>query len=431
MQACVQLAEVYVYLTIAYESYSRYMHSIQFQVQINNNLAKPRFMVANTSDKHPYYNMTLDFIAGCLGGAAGVLVSHPLDTIKVHLQTQNPKKIKYHGTWHCLTTIVKEENVHGLYKGMTSPLAGLAAVNAIVFGIYGNVQRMCRDPSSLEAHAISGGVAGFFQSVACAPMELAKIRMQLQTVDQPGKKFNCPLDYLLHVVRTEGYVGTMRGVGFTAFRDVPGFAAYFSAFEFLTGLQSPPTAWWTLTAGGFAGIASWLVSYPIDVVKTCIQADDPANPKFKGYMDVVRKGYKSEGLHFFFRGINSTMIRSFPMNAACFYVVSAFMNYFANDGPDDVANNRDSRISMTLAANTPLSYIFNHVVQSDERIRQQHLAMTKSLQTFSTFSEAICHSDAEELATEWYSATKDKYFVLEDARIIAEEFITNERPVDC
>uniref|UniRef100_A0A1B0A4R9 Mitochondrial basic amino acids transporter n=1 Tax=Glossina pallidipes TaxID=7398 RepID=A0A1B0A4R9_GLOPL len=400
-------------------------------VQINNNLAKPRFIVSNTSDKHPYYNMTLDFIAGCLGGAAGVLVSHPLDTIKVHLQTQSPKEIKYHGTWHCLKTIVKEEGIHGLYKGMTSPLAGLAAVNAIVFGIYGNVQRMCRDPNSLGAQALSGGVAGFFQSIACAPMELAKIRMQLQTKDQLGKKFNCPLDYLIHVVRTEGYIGTMRGIGFTAFRDVPGFASYFASFEYLTSLQSPLTAWWTLTAGGLAGIASWLVSYPIDVVKTCIQADDPASPKYSGYMDIIRKGYRSEGLNFFFRGINSTMIRSFPMNAACFYVVSAFMNYFAVDGPDDVANTHDTQTSIALAANTPLSYIFNHVVRPDERIRQQHLAMTKSLQSFSTFSEAICHSEAEELATEWYPVNENKYFVLEDKRITAGEFRINERPVDC
>lgn len=148
-------------------------------------------------------------------------------------------------------------------------------------------------------------------------------------------------------------------------------------------------------------------------------------------MDVIRKGYRSEGLNFFFRGINSTMIRSFPMNAACFYVVSVFMNYFAVDGPDDVANTHDPQTSIALAANTPLSYIFNHVVQPDERIRQQHLAMTKSLQSFSTFSEAICHSEAEELATEWYPVNEDKYFVLEDKRLMAREFRINERPMDC
>lgn len=69
--------------------------------------------------------------------------------------------------------------VRGLYKGVTSPLAGVSLVNALVFGVYGNVQR-CADSDSLGAHALAGGAAGAVQSVACSPVELAKTRLQLQ-----------------------------------------------------------------------------------------------------------------------------------------------------------------------------------------------------------------------------------------------------------
>ncbi|EPB68254.1 hypothetical protein ANCCEY_12660 [Ancylostoma ceylanicum] len=59
----------------------------------------------------------IDFFAGCLGGAAGVLAGHPLDTIKVRLQTQNSASKLYRGTWHCFKMIIQKEGVHGLYKG--------------------------------------------------------------------------------------------------------------------------------------------------------------------------------------------------------------------------------------------------------------------------------------------------------------------------
>lgn len=90
--------------------------------------------------------MALDFIAGCIGGnivtmsskqrisetpnrvfligCAGVIVGHPLDTVKVCLQTQDAKNPRYKNTFHCLQSIFAKEGVRGIYKGVTSPLMG-------------------------------------------------------------------------------------------------------------------------------------------------------------------------------------------------------------------------------------------------------------------------------------------------------------------
>lgn len=80
---------------------------------------------------------------------AGVLVGHPLDTAKVHLQTQNLNNPRYKGTFHCLTSLIAKDGFRGIFRGVTSPLAGVAGINAIVFGIYGNAQRRMSDPNSL------------------------------------------------------------------------------------------------------------------------------------------------------------------------------------------------------------------------------------------------------------------------------------------
>lgn len=155
-------------------------------------------------------------------GCAGVLVGHPFDTVKVNLQTQDHLRPIYRGTFHCLKTIIAKESFRGLYKGVTSPMAGVAFVNAIVFGVYGNVQRNMQNPTSLYTHFFAGTAAGLAQSIVCSPMELVKTRIQLQDTIKTKTHYKGPMDCFSTIWRTEGYRGIFRGLGITALRDVPG-----------------------------------------------------------------------------------------------------------------------------------------------------------------------------------------------------------------
>ena len=51
----------------------------------------------------------------------------------------------------------------GLYKGMSSPLVGVAGINAITFGAYGNVLRMLSDQESISSITLAGASAGLIQ----------------------------------------------------------------------------------------------------------------------------------------------------------------------------------------------------------------------------------------------------------------------------
>lgn len=146
--------------------------------------------------------------------------------MKVHLQTQDPINPKYAGTFDCIRKVFAESNLRGLYKGMSSPLTGLSFVNAIVFGVYGNVQRLCRDPNSLESHALAGAIAGFCQSFICSPMELAKTRMQLQDKIDSTVKHKSSIHCIVYIIRTEGLGGTLKGLLSTVLRDIPGILSF-------------------------------------------------------------------------------------------------------------------------------------------------------------------------------------------------------------
>lgn len=247
-----------------------------------------------------------------------MIVGHPFDTIKVHLQTQDARNPKYRGTLHCLKSLVAKNGISGLYRGISSPLAGVAAINAIVFGVYGNVQRRSADPDSLRSHFFAGAAAGFAQSAFCSPMELAKTRIQLLG-------HGSPLKCLKDIHAAEGLRGVFKGFGITVIREIPGFSTYFVTYELLTRSSdnAPVSTVRMLLAGGLAGTASWVLTYPVDVIKSRLQADGMVGQaKYNGAMDCLRKSLSAEGYGFLTRGLTSTILRAFPTNAACFTVVS-------------------------------------------------------------------------------------------------------------
>lgn len=84
-----------------------------------------------------------DFTAGASAGIAQVLVGHPLDTIKVRLQTAGrPGAPQFDGIADCFRKTIAAEGVKGLYKGMVSPLIGLMAMNSWLFLNYASALRL-------------------------------------------------------------------------------------------------------------------------------------------------------------------------------------------------------------------------------------------------------------------------------------------------
>lgn len=276
--------------------------------------------------------MALDFFAGCLGGCAGIIVGYPLDTVKVHMQTQDCRNPKYRGTWDCLRTIVAKESMSGLYRGMSSPIAGVAMVNAIVFGVYGHTQRHLSEPDRLSAHFLAGVSAGIAQTPVSSPIELAKTRLQLQSPLQSDSRG--PMQCLRNIYKKEGYRGVFKGLNITFLREGPSYGVYFVTYEMLTKTSSkqPISTPHMLLAGGLAGTASWVISYPIDVIKSRIQAE--SSDRYSGALDCLKKSIRAEGYSCLYRGLNSTILRAFPTNAATFTVVTWTFRLFGEQSSE-------------------------------------------------------------------------------------------------
>lgn len=153
-----------------------------------------------------------------------------------------------------------------------------------------------------------------------------------------------------------------------------------------------PSAFYTLMAGGFAGTFSWLVSFPVDVVKSRLQIDGmDGKAKYNGAIDCMKQSYKSEGWKFFTRGLGPTLLRAFPMNAVCFLVVSYVMKFFNEADNVKVSINQQ----LPIVDNHPPSFIMSVINRQQSKAKH---AMLKYMILLDGFHEVSCHAEMMDLS---------------------------------
>ena len=88
----------------------------------------------------------------------------------------------------------------------------------------------------------------------------------------------------------------------------------------LTAEQGAPVpAWAMLTAGALAGVLSWMLALPVDVVKSQIQSAPLDAPREATRIAAVTaRLYAAGGLPIFFRGLVPCLARAAPVNAVTF-----------------------------------------------------------------------------------------------------------------
>ncbi|KAA1476541.1 mitochondrial carrier [Dentipellis sp. KUC8613] len=264
-----------------------------------------------------------ELIAGSVGGAAQVLVGHPLDTIKTRAQIA-PKGM-FKGPMDILLQTFRKEGFFALYKGMASPLLGVAGVNSLLFAAYGASRRIISPfpQLSLKETAAAGAMAGAANAVLASPVEMFKVRMQGQYGAATDKR-------LRHVVgdmwRDWGFrKGIMRGYWVTVAREIPAYAGFYTAFEFSKrkfaekyGPNLP--VWCLLTSGATGGISYWLTSYPLDVVKSRVQlrAEPPKGTPVQYIAHELKAIVVEGGFAGLLRGLTPSLIRSIPAAGSTF-----------------------------------------------------------------------------------------------------------------
>eukprot|EP00127_Corallochytrium_limacisporum_P001626 Clim_evm23s70 gene=Clim_evmTU23s70 len=259
-------------------------------------------------------------VAGVVSGVAQTAVGHPFDTVKVRLQTcQNG-----YGTFKVMSTLFKTEGLRGFYRGISTPLLGVGAMNSLMFSSYSIVQSQLNSmgwEAGPKRDAASGAVAGFVSSFLLTPIDYFKCNRQVLQ-SQACATGGTDIQLVLHTMRTRP-IEMFRGLGATSMFLAVGGAAFFTTFnivraKFAELRGGEISALDNAVAGALAGLGFLSTAYPLDLIKTRVQTGSSS-----GISSALSSVLSTRGVPGLYRGFNASVARALPVDAVLFVVYHA------------------------------------------------------------------------------------------------------------
>jgi hypothetical protein len=209
------------------------------------------------------------FASGILAETLACLIYVPVDVIKERLQVQHKTDpFQYKGGWDALVQISKKEGIGGIYKGYGATLASFGPFSALYFMLYEkfkfwSTEEYHRQQSSLiQQHhlsalpsindtlpfpwiVLSSASAGAISSFLTSPLDMAKLRLQVQrgTQHQSSSASSSAAvttttttyrgigDALQSAYQKGGMKGLFRGAGARVLHFVPATTVTMTCYE--------------------------------------------------------------------------------------------------------------------------------------------------------------------------------------------------------
>ncbi|KAK3725007.1 hypothetical protein QZH41_017489, partial [Actinostola sp. cb2023] len=224
-----------------------------------------------------------------LGGTASamaVFFTHPLDLLKVQLQTQQSVT---HGLSGMAVHVVKEQGVFGLYKGLSASIMRQLTYSTTRYGLYeiwSGMLRKGNEPLPFYQKLILGAGAGFLGGIIGNPADMINVRMQndIKLPLDKRRNYKNVFDGLYKCASQEGLPAWMRGVTMTSTRallmTVSQVACYDQTKQILlsTG-HFKDNIIAHFTASLIAGTIATTLTQPFDVMKTRMMEARPGQYK--------------------------------------------------------------------------------------------------------------------------------------------------------
>ncbi|RNA43790.1 carnitine-acylcarnitine carrier [Brachionus plicatilis] len=249
---------------------------------------------------------------GVLYGLTNVVVGHPFDTIKTKMQAQkgyeNISMIK------TFSKVFGKEGIKGLYRGCVPPLMGSGIYRSIQFSAFEATYTVLDNPfgkmhvpltHGIEFRVILGGLmAGTVRALVETPLEYAKIKRQTESTWKLRDSFT--------------------GLRITWLRSqflLPSFFIFLDSFRrHLDGVFRSPFLG-PFIASGCASVMAWWIVWPLEMIKSQIQAGYLEEKNLTVYQRIKYIVKKRGGFLSLYRGLAPGTVRSFIANGSAMVVM--------------------------------------------------------------------------------------------------------------
>ncbi|XP_067944763.1 mitochondrial dicarboxylate carrier-like [Watersipora subatra] len=274
---------------------------------------------------------------GGLASASAAMCTHPLDLLKVHLQTQQKAQIGLLGMGK---QVVRSEGILGLYNGISASIGRQMTYSLTRFAVYEYIKGLrTTGGRSLPFHekvliaAGAGGIGGFVGT----PCDMINVRLQndMKIARELRRNYKHVFDGLYKIARYEGVTTLFNGAAMASTRAVLvtiGQVAMYDQFKqmFLSTSYFTDNMTTHFTASICAASVATLLTQPVDVMKTRMMNAEPGT--YSG-IGACARDISSNGLAAFYKGFIPAFTRLGPQTVLTFLFFEQFRLRFGRTVP--------------------------------------------------------------------------------------------------
>ncbi|XP_041362936.1 mitochondrial dicarboxylate carrier-like [Gigantopelta aegis] len=259
---------------------------------------------------------------GGFASAAAACCTHPLDLLKVHLQTQQKESI---GLWKMGVRVVKNDGVIGLYNGLSASITRQLTYSLTRFAIYETVKKeLTKDGRNMPFYEkiLLASVAGATGGFVGTPADLVNVRMQndIKLSKELRRNYKHAIDGLYRVGREEGLTKMFNGATMASSRAVLVTVGQLAFYDEIKGMLLKTSYFEDnlvthFSASIMAGVIATFLTQPLDVMKTRMMNAPPGHyaSLMACAMDIGKNGPIG-----FFKGFVPAFVRLGPHTVLTF-----------------------------------------------------------------------------------------------------------------
>jgi len=308
----------------------------------------------------------VNFIAGGVGGTAGVFVTCPLDVVQTRFQSSVVKKLKPSSpqllntavvgngggaaiidissrpfglqVYSYVRHIVRTEGFAALYKGLVPNLAGIFPSRAIYFTIYTKTKHFLCSTSlshSSWTHMLSALSASWSVSTITNPIWFVKTRLQLDLTES-GKRRTVH-EVIKEELSNSGIRGFYRGLSasYIGASETVAYFVIYERFKLMLASQNRDLSPLDYAYSAFISKSIATVSfYPHEVARTRLRQEATkknCQKLYYGFFQTLKQVYKDEGWVGLYGGMGAHLMRQVPNTVIMFLTYESIVNFLTRD----------------------------------------------------------------------------------------------------